>query len=118
MPRFPQGARVSWYVSEYLLGNMVVNSATSNVCDRQRSRKLLPLQDQTHLLLVGSEDGRLHKCSKTYNSHFLATYEGHAGAVYAVHWNLCHPDSFLSASADWTVKLWHNNRSRVSFSAF
>ncbi|KAK9902835.1 hypothetical protein WJX75_008028 [Coccomyxa subellipsoidea] len=70
-------------------------------------------KDQTHLLLVGSEDGRLHKCSKTYNSHFLATYEGHAGAVYAVHWNLCHPDSFLSASADWTVKLWHNNRSRA-----
>ena len=71
------------------------------------------LQDQVHLLLVGSEDGWLHKCSKTYNSQFLATYQGHAGAVYAVHWNMCHPDSFLSASADWTVKLWHNNRSRV-----
>ncbi|EIE20032.1 WD40 repeat-like protein [Coccomyxa subellipsoidea C-169] len=70
-------------------------------------------KDQVHLLLVGSEDGWLHKCSKTYNSQFLASYQGHAGAVYAVHWNMCHPDSFLSASADWTVKLWHNNRSRA-----
>ncbi|BDA47428.1 Dynein intermediate chain 1, axonemal [Coccomyxa sp. Obi] len=70
-------------------------------------------KDQEHLFLVGSEDGRLYKCSKTYNSQFLATYEGHTGAVYAVHWNACHPDSFLSASADWTVKLWHNNRSQA-----
>lgn len=62
---------------------------------------------------MGSEDGRLYKCSKTSNSQFLATYEGHAGAMYAVHWNSCHPDTFLSASADWTVKLWHNNRSQV-----
>lgn len=71
------------------------------------------MQDQEHLFLVGSEDGRLYKCSKTYNSQFLATYEGHAGAVYAVHWNAYHPESFLSASADWTVKLWHSNRSQV-----
>ncbi len=63
--------------------------------------------------MVGSEEGALHKCSKTYNSQFLASYDGHAGAVYSVHWNGRHPDTFLSASADWTVRLWNSNRSRV-----
>lgn len=71
------------------------------------------MQEQEHLFLAGTEDGRLHKCSRTYNSQVLTTYEGHAEAVYAVNWNSCHPESFLSASADWTVKLWHSNRSRV-----
>lgn len=31
-------------------------------------------------------------------------------AVYTVQWNPWHPKVFLSASADWTVKLWeHTN---------
>ena len=29
--------------------------------------------------------------------------------VYAVKWNYFHPNVFLSCSADWTVKLWHQN---------
>ena len=70
-------------------------------------------QDPDHLFLVGSEDGRLRKCSTAYNSQALLAYDGHAGAVYAVQWNGCHPATFLSASADWTVKLWHSNRPRV-----
>ena len=28
-----------------------------------------------HLFLVGTEEGRLHKCSKAYNSQYLDTYE-------------------------------------------
>lgn len=72
------------------------------------------LQEQEHLFIVGSEEGALQKCSKTYNSQYLATYDGHVGAVYSVQWNGRHPDTFLSASADWTVKLWNSNRSRVS----
>jgi len=48
----------------------------------------------------------VHKCSKAYASEFLATYTGHHMAVYSVRWNHLHADTFLSASADWTVKLW------------
>ena len=70
-------------------------------------------QDPDHVFMVGSEDGRLRKCSTTYNSRSLAAYEGHSEAVYAVHWNACHPGVFLSASADWTVKLWQSHSSRV-----
>eukprot|EP00762_Andalucia_godoyi_P004474 ANDGO_08131.mRNA.1 Dynein intermediate chain 2 len=63
----------------------------------------------SHLFLVGTEEGRIHKCSKAYNSQYLETYEGHHMAVYAVRWNPCHPGVFLSCSADWSVKLWDHN---------
>ncbi|KAL1499669.1 hypothetical protein AB1Y20_011866 [Prymnesium parvum] len=59
-----------------------------------------------HLFLVGTEEGAIHKCSKAYNSEYLATYTGHYMAVYTVRWNLFHPKIFASCSADWTVKLW------------
>jgi len=64
-----------------------------------------------HLFFVGTEEGRMHKCSKAYNSQYLETYEGHLMAIYAVRCNHFHPRVFLSASADWTVKLWdHQSR--------
>jgi len=59
-----------------------------------------------HLFLVGTEEGRLHKCSKAYTGQYLDTYEGHSMAVYAVKWSPFHERVFLSCSADWTVKLW------------
>lgn len=67
-----------------------------------------------HLFLVGTEEGRIHKCSKAFSGQYLETYEGHTMAVYTVRWNPFHPKIFLSASADWTVKLWdHTLKSPV-----
>jgi dynein intermediate chain 1 len=67
-----------------------------------------------HLFLVGTEEGRIHKCSKAFSGQYLETYEGHSMAVYTVRWNLFHPKIFISASADWTVKMWdHTNRTPV-----
>ena len=63
-----------------------------------------------HLFLVGTEEGRIHKCSKAYNSQYLETYEGHYMAVYTVRWNNFNPKVFISCSADWTVKLWDHTR--------
>eukprot|EP00197_Chlamydomonas_leiostraca_P011295 CAMPEP_0202863866 /NCGR_PEP_ID=MMETSP1391-20130828/4330_1 /ASSEMBLY_ACC=CAM_ASM_000867 /TAXON_ID=1034604 /ORGANISM="Chlamydomonas leiostraca, Strain SAG 11-49" /LENGTH=718 /DNA_ID=CAMNT_0049543543 /DNA_START=668 /DNA_END=2820 /DNA_ORIENTATION=+ len=62
-----------------------------------------------HIYLVGTEEGAVHKCSKAYSSEYLSTYAGHALAVYAVKWNHLHHTTFLSASADWSVKLWDSN---------
>mmetsp|Transcript_7202 Transcript_7202/g.14426 ORF Transcript_7202/g.14426 Transcript_7202/m.14426 type:complete len:712 (+) Transcript_7202:163-2298(+) len=62
-----------------------------------------------HLFLVGTEEGMIAKCSKSYSGQYLQTYEGHHMAVYAVAWNPFHPRVFLSCSADWTVKLWDHN---------
>eukprot|EP00996_Jenningsia_fusiforme_P005665 NODE_667_length_1996_cov_12.812018_g617_i0.p1 GENE.NODE_667_length_1996_cov_12.812018_g617_i0~~NODE_667_length_1996_cov_12.812018_g617_i0.p1 ORF type:complete len:631 (+),score=160.13 NODE_667_length_1996_cov_12.812018_g617_i0:160-1893(+) len=61
------------------------------------------------LFVVGTEEGSIRKCSKAYNSQYLETYDGHYMSVYSVQWNKFHPNVFLSASADWTVKLWEQN---------
>ncbi|XP_078524128.1 dynein axonemal intermediate chain 1-like [Lissotriton helveticus] len=59
-----------------------------------------------YLFLVGTEEGKIHKCSKAYSSQFLGTYEAHSMAVDAVCWNPFHPKVFISCSSDWTVKIW------------
>lgn len=59
-----------------------------------------------HLFIVGTEEGKIHKCSKAYSGQYLENYEGHHMAVYSVKWNPYHPRVFISCSADWTVKLW------------
>ncbi|CEM05256.1 unnamed protein product [Vitrella brassicaformis CCMP3155] len=64
----------------------------------------------SHLFLVGTEEGKIHKCSKAYSGQYLETYEGHSMAVYVVKWNTYHQRIFLSASADWTVKLWDHTQ--------
>lgn len=60
----------------------------------------------THLFVVGTEEGKIHLCSKTYSGQYLQTYQGHFLAVYSVKWNKYHPKVFLSCSADWTIKMW------------
>lgn len=62
-----------------------------------------------HLFIVGTEEGKLHKCSKAYSGQYLENYLGHHMAVYSVRWNPFHERAFLSCSADWTVKLWDHN---------
>ncbi|KAF0715155.1 hypothetical protein AaE_011396 [Aphanomyces astaci] len=62
-----------------------------------------------HLFVVGTEEGKIHKCSKAYSGQYLENYTGHHMAVYAVRWNPFHERCFLSCSADWTVKLWDHS---------
>lgn len=69
-------------------------------------------QFQDHLFLVGTEEGKIHLCSKAYSGQYLETYEGHYLAVYAVKWNTYHPRVFLSCSADWTIRLWDSEITR------
>lgn len=62
-----------------------------------------------HLFIVGTEEGKIHKCSKAYSGQYLETYVGHHMAVYSIRWNPYHPRVFISCSADWTAKLWDCN---------
>jgi dynein intermediate chain 1 len=55
---------------------------------------------------VGTEEGKIHKCSLAYSGQYQETYKGHLLAVYKVRWNNYHPNTFISASADWTVRIW------------
>ncbi|XP_063082349.1 dynein axonemal intermediate chain 1 isoform X4 [Cavia porcellus] len=59
-----------------------------------------------YMFLVGTEEGKIYKCSKSYSSQFLDTYDAHNMAVDAVTWNPYHTKVFMSCSSDWTVKIW------------
>eukprot|EP00112_Aurelia_sp_Birch-Aquarium-sp1_P015688 Seg350.19 transcript_id=Seg350.19/GoldUCD/mRNA.D3Y31 product="Dynein intermediate chain 2 ciliary" protein_id=Seg350.19/GoldUCD/D3Y31 len=68
-----------------------------------------------YLFLVGTEEGKIHKCSKAYSTQYLNTYNAHNMAVYAVKWNPFHTKIFISCSADWTVKIWDHTISDPIF---
>ncbi|KAM6227454.1 dynein axonemal intermediate chain 1 isoform 1-T1 [Spheniscus humboldti] len=59
-----------------------------------------------YLFLVGTEEGKIYKCSKYYSSQFLDVFEAHHMAVDSVSWNPYHLKVFISCSSDWTVKIW------------
>ncbi|XP_052101563.1 dynein intermediate chain 2, ciliary-like isoform X2 [Mytilus californianus] len=59
-----------------------------------------------YLFLVGTEEGKIHMCSKAYTSQFLDSVDAHNMAVYKVRWNPYHPNIYVTCSADWTVKIW------------
>lgn len=69
-----------------------------------------------HLFVVGTEEGHVHKCSTMYDSQYLETYVGHHMAVYTAKWNTHHPRVFITAGADWTVKIWDHGVAKPAMS--
>ena len=61
--------------------------------------------------LVGTEDGTLHKCTRSQRDQYVMDYQRHDEPVYRVRWSPFNPDMFLSCSADWTARLYHHERS-------
>lgn len=41
-------------------------------------------KQKDYLFLVGTEEGKVHVCSKAYTSHFIDTMDAHNMAVYKV----------------------------------
>jgi len=68
-----------------------------------------------NIYLAGTEDGHIHKCSCSYSEQHLESFFGHSGPVYKLRWSPFCPHTFLSCSADWTVKLWHQERPSAIF---
>ncbi|UJR28757.1 hypothetical protein I4U23_009983 [Adineta vaga] len=58
------------------------------------------------IYLCGTDNGLIHRCSTLYNEKYLESYIGHTGPIYKVHWSPFVENIFLSASADWTIRLW------------
>ncbi|XP_060598579.1 dynein intermediate chain 2, ciliary-like isoform X1 [Ruditapes philippinarum] len=67
-----------------------------------------------YMFVVGSEEGKIHTCSKAYSSQFLDSMDAHNMAVYKVRWNPYHPDIYITCSADWTVKIWERGNKSAS----
>ncbi|XP_050403296.1 dynein axonemal intermediate chain 4 isoform X1 [Patella vulgata] len=72
----------------------------------------------TNIYLAGTEEGYIHKCSCSYNEQYLESYTGHTGPVYKIQWSPFVPDIFLSCSADWSIRLWHQDRVKPVLSFF
>jgi len=72
------------------------------------------VKDST-MYVAGTEDGHIHKCSVSYNEQHLENYFGHSGPVYKLRWSPFDANTFLSASADWSVKMWNQERPNAVF---
>ena len=83
------------------------NSKTEAFISRRGSGMCFDFSNRDPSIYVtGTEDGMLHKCSVSYSEQYLESYFGHSGPVHQVKWSPFVSNVFLSASADWTVKLW------------
>lgn len=38
-----------------------------------------------NIYFIGTEEGSIHRCSKSYKEQYLDSFYGHTGAVYKVH---------------------------------
>jgi dynein intermediate chain 1 len=62
------------------------------------------------IFLVGTEEGRIYKCSTAYTSIFLATTDAHYMPVHQIDYNKYDASIYASCSGDWRVKIWEDNR--------
>ena len=84
------------------------NNTSDGVISRQSSGLCLDFASHdSSVYFAGTEDGVIHKCSCSYNEQYLTSYFGHTGPIYRLALSPFWPSVFLSCSADWTVKLWH-----------
>lgn len=68
-----------------------------------------------NIYIIATEDGIIHKCSKSYKEQYLESYYSHSGPIYRVRNNPFHQDVFLSCSADWSVRVWNSKSETPMF---
>ena len=65
--------------------------------------------------LAGTEDGHIHRCPCSYSEQHLESFFGHSGPVYKIKMSPFSPNTFLSCSADWTIKMWKEEHDQAIF---
>ena len=60
--------------------------------------------------ITGAEDVIGMQSNTSYADQTMRKFSGHIGPVYTVTWSPFASDFFLTASADWTVKLWRDKK--------
>ncbi|VDL37435.1 unnamed protein product [Hymenolepis diminuta] len=95
----------SWNILKALVPFM--NVLLSNILESGTA--LTFHRKNTEIFLIATEEGMVHKCNRIYGPEYLSSFKAHSMAVYRVSWNYFHEDIFITCSADWTVKIWHQN---------
>lgn len=89
----------------------VAGGASEGIISRRASGLCIDFSlKDPNIYIAGTEDGHIHKCSCSYNEQHLDNFFGHSGPVYKLRWSPFCPNTFLSCSADWTIKLWNQER--------
>jgi len=55
--------------------------------------------------VIGTEEGKIHKCSLSYSDQYVSSYAPHIGPVYGVKVNPYSERVFATCSADWTIRV-------------
>ncbi|KAL4540766.1 hypothetical protein Ndes2526B_g07598 [Nannochloris sp. 'desiccata'] len=87
-------------------GTIADGSASSYTCAAVSSMDTHPTHPST--VLIGTQEGdALRYCLDIGVEHGCTdVYSGHGSSIYTAQWNPFHPTMFLTASADWTVRIW------------
>ncbi|KAH8280411.1 hypothetical protein KR018_006582 [Drosophila ironensis] len=67
------------------------------------------------VFLVGTECGYIYKCSTSFSSKYLMTYNAHNMSVYRMDFNRFNSNIFVSCGGDWRVKVWEDMRADPLF---
>lgn len=60
--------------------------------------------------LIGTEEGKIYKCSLARSDQWMTAYEPHIAPVYSLKINPHYPNVFATCSADWSVKIFHDEK--------
>lgn len=66
------------------------------------------------VILCGVEEGPILKLKLITRDSYIFIYKAHNLMVHAISHNRFIPQIFLSCSADWTVKMWEDERRYVN----
>lgn len=60
--------------------------------------------------LIGTEEGKIYKCSLARSDQWMTAYEPHIAPTYSLKINPHCPNVFATCSADWSVKIFHDEK--------
>eukprot|EP00759_Apiculatamorpha_spiralis_P003571 PhF_6_TR11686/c0_g1_i1/m.18955 len=95
-------------VSPYAKGDY--GRATEALLSRESGGMCVDFHRDGLFYIVGTEDGTIHKCTRSQRDQYVMDYKRHEEPVYRVRWSPFCRDYFLSCSADWTSRLYHHER--------
>jgi dynein intermediate chain 1 len=74
---------------------------------QEGARSIAFKPDESHLFLVGTEEGAIYLATTEYSSAHIMTYCAHTTPVNSLMWNTYYPSIFVSCAAEFVVHIWH-----------